>query len=62
MNGLMKLAPAFAARSAWFAEKQSVTLTRIPRDESTRTAGSPVSVNGTLTTTFLWIAASFSPC
>ena len=33
-DGEMKAAPAFAASKAWAAEKQSVTFTAMPSDES----------------------------
>ena len=43
MKGLTYLAPAFAARRAWFAENTSVTLTGIPCSEKLLQAFSPVS-------------------
>jgi hypothetical protein len=52
MNGEMKVAPAFAARSAWFAEKQSVTLTIRPSSDKARQARSPSQVSGTFTAMF----------
>src|SRR6266446_2609641 len=51
-NGLMYVAPAFAERSAWVAEKQSVWLTRIPSLDRCLTALSPSLVRGHLTTAF----------
>ena len=61
MNGLTNAAPAFAARSAWFAEKQSVTFVRMSRSENVRVATRPASVSGTFTTTLEWIAARCIP-
>src|SRR5262245_51770425 len=61
MNGLTNDAPAFAARSAWFALKQSVTFVRTSRSANARVATRPWSVSGTLTTTFGWIAARWIP-
>jgi hypothetical protein len=37
-KGEMKVAPALAASSAWFAEKQRVTLTMRPSSASVRQA------------------------
>src|SRR2546425_1379373 len=51
-NGLMQTAPAFAERSAWVAEKQSVWLTRIPLPERYFTALRPSFVSGHFTTAF----------
>src|SRR3989338_303940 len=51
-NGETKVAPAFAAKRAWAAENTNVTLVFMPFLESIRTALSPSSVMGTLTTTF----------
>ena len=61
MKGEMKLAPAFAARIAWFAEKQSVTFTCVPDWLSARQVLSPSGVNGTFTATLLAILASLRP-
>ena len=44
----MKVAPAFAASSAWAAEKHKVTLTMLPSDVSALQAFSPAGVSGTL--------------
>ena len=51
MNGLTYFAPDFAASSAWFAEKTSVTLTGVPSEDSARHARRPSGVMGTFTTT-----------
>ena len=51
-KGEMKVAPALAASSAWFAEKQRVTLTIRPSSESVRQALSPSQVSGTFTAMF----------
>jgi hypothetical protein len=48
MKGEMKVAPAFAASSAWVAEKQSVTLVLWPSEVSALQAFSPSSVSGSL--------------
>ena len=53
----MYAAPAFAARSAWFAEKHKVTLIATPAFDSARQALSPSQVSGTLTVTLGAIAA-----
>src|SRR3546814_5763203 len=47
-NGETKVAPALAASSAWFAEKQSVTLTIVPSPVSALQVLSPSMVSGTL--------------
>ena len=60
-NGLMKVAPALAARSAWFAEKQSVTLTIRPSPVSVRQARRPSQVSGTLTAMLAASCASLRP-
>src|SRR2546425_6276148 len=60
-NGLISTAPAFAERSAWVAEKQSVWLTRIPLPERYFTALRPSLVRGHLTTAFGATCASSSP-
>src|SRR3989441_929532 len=60
-NGLMQTAPAFAERSAWVAEKQSVWLTRIPLPERYFTALRPSFVSGHFTTAFGATWASSSP-
>ena len=52
MNGETKAAPAFAARSAWFAEKTSVVFTRMPSALTVLIACSPTSDIGIFTTTF----------
>ena len=57
----MKVAPALAARSAWLAEKQSVTLTMRPSSERARQALSPSQVSGTLTAMFGASWASLRP-
>src|SRR3972149_2133154 len=61
INGLINVAPAFAASKAWFGEKQSVTFVRIPSPFSAFTAFSPSLINGTFTTMFLWIFARSRP-
>jgi hypothetical protein len=55
------VAPALAARRAWFALKQSVTFVLSPRSASALHATSPAPVSGTLTTTLGWIAARWTP-
>src|SRR5690242_6036992 len=57
----MNAAPAFAARSAWAAEKTSVTFTRMPRSVRRRVALRPSGISGHFTTTFRWMRASRSP-
>ena len=61
MKGEMKVAPAFAASSAWLAEKQSVTLTCVPSPVSVLQAFRPSSVSGSLTVTLEAILASLRP-
>jgi hypothetical protein len=61
MKGEMKVAPALAARSAWLAEKQSVTLTMKPSPVSTLQAFSPSQVSGTLMVMLGAILASSLP-
>jgi len=56
----MKVAPAFAARSAWAAEKQRVTLTIVPSELSALQAFSPAGVSGTFTAIFFAIFRSTS--
>src|SRR3546814_16404497 len=46
-NGETKVAPALAASSAWFAEKQSVTLTIVHSPVSALQVLSPSMVSGT---------------
>ncbi len=60
-NGEMNVAPALAASSAWFAEKQSVTLTIRPSSLSARQAFSPSQVSGTFTAMFGASCASLRP-
>ena len=55
------MAPALAARSAWVAEKISVTLVWMPSLESTFTAFSPSVVMGIFTTMLGWIFAISLP-
>ena len=50
-NGLMMYAPIAAASSAWFTEKQSVTLMRVPSAARTLPAARPSGVSGTFTIT-----------
>ena len=59
-NGLMYVAPAFAANSAWFDEKQSVTLVLMPSLVSVLTATSPSGKRGIFTTTLGALAASLA--
>jgi hypothetical protein len=61
MKGEMNVAPAFAASSAWFAEKQSVTFTIVPSPVSTLQAFRPSQVKGTFTAMFFAIFASLRP-
>ena len=60
-NGDTYVAPALAARRAWFAEKISVTFVLIPSAERTLTALRPSTVIGILTIMFGWIAAISLP-
>ena len=61
MNGLIKVAPDFAANSAWFPLKHKVTFTILPSLERTLQAFKPSQVNGNLTAIFSAISASFRP-
>ena len=61
MKGETKLAPAFAASSAWLAEKHRVTFTMRPSSESVLQAFSPSGVSGTLIAMFSAIFASSRP-
>ena len=60
-NGLTNVAPTFAASSACAAEKISVTLTRMPSDDSVLHAWTPALVNGTLTTMCSSIFGELAP-
>ncbi|EMI14245.1 hypothetical protein C883_3342 [Bacillus stratosphericus LAMA 585] len=60
-NGETYVAPALAARSAWFALKINVTFVLIPRSVNALTALRPSVVIGILTVIFGAIAASSFP-
>ena len=60
-NGDTYVAPALAARSAWFALKISVTFVLIPSAVRTFTAFNPSTVIGILTTMLGWILAISLP-
>ena len=60
-NGETYVAPALAARSAWFAVKIRVTFVLIPSAVRTLTAFRPSTVIGILTTMFGWIFAISRP-
>ena len=51
MNGLMYVAPALAATSAWGNEKHRVQLVSIPSSANVLIALIPSRISGTLTTT-----------
>ena len=53
MNGDTHQAPALAARIACVGEKQRVTLTLMPSEESFFVALMPYGISGHLTTMFL---------
>ena len=61
MKGLMNVAPALAAKSAWFALKQRVTFTILPSPDSILQAFSPSQVSGNLTVILEAIFASLRP-
>src|SRR5947209_4312838 len=61
-NGLTSTAPAFAAKSPWFALKTSVQFVRIPSPRRRAIASSPVSLIGIFTTTLGAIFANARPC
>ena len=60
-NGLTQVAPALATRRAWAGEKHRVRLVRHPSSRRTRSALSPSTVVGSLTTTLGVIFASSRP-
>ena len=60
-NGDTYVAPALAARSAWFAVNTSVTFVLIPSAVRALQAFSPSTVIGILTTMFGWILAISLP-
>ena len=59
-NGDINVAPAFAAKRAWFAEKHKVTLTKTSSLRNFRHAFRPSHVNGTFIVTFFAIAFNTS--
>src|SRR6516225_7245613 len=60
-NGLIKYAPALAARRAWPGKRQSVRLARVYSLLGAALPRIPSRVRGHFTTTFLWILASRLP-
>ena len=61
MKGEINDAPAFAANNAWFAEKQRVTFTMCPSDDSVLHAFNPSHVRGTLTAMLGAISTNLRP-
>ena len=61
MKGEINDAPAFAASNAWFAEKQRVTFTMCPSDDSVLHAFKPSHVRGTLTAMLGAISTNLRP-